>query len=209
MPSEEASATRFGSISMPSTLHPAAAAIWTASNPSRPSPMTATFSPICGSASRKPCMAMAPSVVNAADSKSTFFGRGVSRLRGTTLYSAWTAKPPPAQATRWPTLKPCMSFPSAVIVPADEYPSAIGWSRRLNAACMVGTRPSCRALSITCLTRSGRERALPTRFFSANSTTMRSVPADTRLAAVLTNANPARGVGTGTSSTIAFPFFIF
>ena len=36
-------------------------------------------------------MAIAPSVVKAADSKSTFLGSGVMRLRGTTLYSAWTA----------------------------------------------------------------------------------------------------------------------
>ena len=44
-------------------------------------------------------MAIAPSVAKAADSKSTCFGSGVSRLRGTTAYSPCTAKPPPAQAT--------------------------------------------------------------------------------------------------------------
>src|SRR6185295_9110416 len=45
--------------------------------------------------------------------------------------------------------------------------------------------------------------------FSANSTTMRSVPADTKLAATFTNAKPSRGVGTGTSSTMVLPSHIF
>jgi aminopeptidase len=38
---------------------------------------------------------------------------------------------------------------------------------------------------------------------------MRSVPAETSEAATLTSACPARGVGTGTSSMVVFPFFRF
>src|SRR6266511_6229114 len=70
---------------------------------------------------------------------------------------------------------------------------------------MVGAIPSRRALSRTCLTRSGRDCALPSRLFSANSTTMRSVPAETSEAATFTRACPARGAGMGTSSIVALP----
>src|SRR5690606_42149696 len=65
--------------------------------------------------------------------------------------------------------------------------------------------PSRLALSKTCLTRSGRERALPTKLFSANSTTILSVPAETRLAETLTSACPSLGVGVGTSSIVVLP----
>ena len=119
-PSEVARAMRCGSMSMPSTRHPAAVAICAPSNPSKPMPMTATRSPTCGSARRNPCMAIAPRVAKAADSKSTESGSGISKLRGTTAYSAWTANPPPAQATRCPILKPCMFSPSPRMVPAEE-----------------------------------------------------------------------------------------
>ena len=66
-------------------------AIPTESKPSKPKPTTATVSPTWGFPSRKPCMAIAPTVPNAPDSKSTASGRGTTRLTGTTAYSAWTA----------------------------------------------------------------------------------------------------------------------
>ena len=47
----------------------------TASSPSKPRPITATRSPSCGSARRKPCRAIAPRVVKAPDSKSTVIGQ--------------------------------------------------------------------------------------------------------------------------------------
>ncbi len=47
-PKEAASFTRSGLVSMPMTRHPAAAAICAAMMPSRPSPMTATLSPMLG-----------------------------------------------------------------------------------------------------------------------------------------------------------------
>ena len=98
-----ASATREGSRSMPKTVQPAAWAIPTVSKPKRPRPIMATRSPTCGCARRKPCRAIAPRVAKAADSKSTSSGTGANKFFGTKAYSAWTAKPPPAQATRSPT----------------------------------------------------------------------------------------------------------
>ena len=77
-----------GSMSIPSTRQPAAEAIPAVNRPSNPKPITATVSPICVSASRKPCSATAPKVVNAAESKSTLSGRGARRFCGTKLYSA-------------------------------------------------------------------------------------------------------------------------
>src|SRR5512140_2075119 len=81
----------------------------------------------------------------------------------------------------------------------------MGWSRRLKADWTVLMSPSRRAFSSTWRVRSGRERALPTSDFSANSTTIRSVPAETRLAAVRTRAVPGRTDGAGTSATTALP----
>src|SRR5512141_708220 len=85
----------------------------------------------------------------------------------------------------------------------------MGWSRRLKAAWTVGTTPSRRALSITWRTRSGRERALPARLFSANSTSIRSVPAETREADTLTRAMPGPGTGMGTSAMVVLPLRMF
>ena len=65
--------------------------------------------------------------------------------------------------------------------------------------------PSRRALSITWRIKSGRERALPINDRPANSTSIRSVPADTSEAAVRTRACPAWGVGMGTSATVVSP----
>ena len=54
-------------------------------------------------------------------------------------------------------------------------------------------------------TRSGRERALPTRLFLARSTIIFSVPADTREWAVRTSTPPGRSEGGGTSSSFISP----
>ena len=66
--------------------------------------MTRAVSPSCGSARRTPCMAIAPTVENAACSGATPRGTAAHRLTGTQLYSACRANSLPAAATSWPTL---------------------------------------------------------------------------------------------------------
>jgi hypothetical protein len=118
-PSCSASCRRRSTGSMPSTRQPLARRIWTVSSPSRPRPTTTTRSPSAGSARRTPWSAIAPSVVNAASRTGTPSGTGATRLPGTETTSAWLARPAPAQATAWPTLKSAMP-PVSSTMPALE-----------------------------------------------------------------------------------------
>src|SRR5205823_8413195 len=55
------------------------------------------------------------------------------------------------------------------------------------------------------MTRSGRDFAFCSRFFDANSEDARSVPAETKEAAILTRTQPGRTRGGGTSATSIDP----
>ena len=81
----------------------------------------------------------------------------------------------------------------------------MGSSSRANTASQVALRPSRRALARTCLARSGRALALPARLLRANSTDMRSVPAEISDARVRTRTWPAVTLGAGTSRTASLP----
>src|SRR5437588_6165225 len=74
---------------------------------------------------------------------------------------------------------------------------------------MVRPTPSVRALSSACLTRCGCSIALVTRFFWADSTDDRSVPALINDVAVRTSTWPAWTTGAGTSNTLTAPVFAF
>ncbi len=80
--------------------------------------MTTTDSPSVGSASRTPCNAIAPSVPNAAASKSTSSGTRTHKFCGTDKTSACEANPAPAQATRSPAARPRTSAPASSTMPA-------------------------------------------------------------------------------------------
>src|SRR5258706_18221 len=76
---------------------------------------------------------------------------------------------------------------------------------RLRTAATVDTTPSRRTLFQTSRTRSGRILAFCSRFFRANSDEARSVPTETKDAAVWTNTQPASNFGAGTSTTSISP----
>src|ERR1700731_4196704 len=95
-----------------------------------------------------------------------------------------------------------MPWPTAVTVPALLYPNAPGWSRRLRTADTVAANPSLLILLRTSRTRSGRMRAFCRRLLLGNSDQARSVPAETRDAAVRTSTHPSSSFGAGTSTTV-------
>src|SRR5262245_51481042 len=68
-----------------------------------PSPITQAVSPSATSARRTPCMAMAPTVANAACSAATPSGTGTHKFVGTQFTSACRANSFPAAATTCPT----------------------------------------------------------------------------------------------------------
>ena len=76
---------------------------------------------------------------------------------------------------------------------------------RLRTAARVDATPSRRTLFQTSRTRSGRILAFCSRFFRANSDEARSVPTETKEAAVRTNTQPASNFGAGTSTTSISP----
>src|SRR6266446_1835993 len=76
---------------------------------------------------------------------------------------------------------------------------------RLRTAANVDATPSRRTLFHTSRTRSGRILAFCSRFFRANSAEARSVPTETKDAAVRTNTQPASNFGAGTSTTSISP----
>ena len=98
---------------------------------------------------RTPCMAIAPSVANAAFSRSSPSGTRATRFAGTATISAWFAWPAPAHATRSPTTKSVTSSATAVTTPALEYPSGCGASSLFIADRYVGNGPSWRTLRTT------------------------------------------------------------
>ena len=76
-----------------------------------------------------------------------------------------------------------------------------GWSSLAKTFSRVGLRPSLLMRLSTWRTWSGRAMAFCRRFFLASSTTMRSVPADTRLLVVRTSTPPALQLVVGTSAS--------
>jgi hypothetical protein len=102
------------------------------------------------------------------------------RLRGTTLYSAWWHSSARTRHT-------LTDFEALHILPERNDGARGGITKRHRLVESVegglhgGKRLRVWLYPAPAFTRSGRERALPTRDFSANSTTMRSVPAETRL----------------------------
>ena len=82
--------------------------------------MTREVSPSCGSARRTPCMAIAPTVENAACSGATPRGTAAHRLTGIQLYSACRAYSLPAAATSWPTLNSSAPAPTSTTTPHSE-----------------------------------------------------------------------------------------
>ncbi len=103
-------------ISSPITRQPAAFRSCTVSWPRRPRPTTATDSPSETFACRTPCIAIAPSVANAASSKLTPSGILTARFFGMAITSACEAYPAPAHATRSPGAK--SSHADSITIPA-------------------------------------------------------------------------------------------
>ena len=82
--------------------------------------MTRAVSPRLTSARRTPCMAMAPTVENAACSGETSRGTGTHMLTGTQLNSACSAYSLPAAATSWPTWNSVAPWPTSTTTPHSE-----------------------------------------------------------------------------------------
>ena len=82
--------------------------------------MTQAVSPSCGSARRTPCMAIAPTVANAACSGATPSGTGTHRFVGTQFTSACRANSLPAAATRSPTANSSAPAPTSTTTPDNE-----------------------------------------------------------------------------------------
>ncbi len=99
---------------MPTTRSPDATASRAVSWPTSPSPMTAMHPPGPTSACRNPCSAMAPKVVNAAESSSTSSGMGAHSRPATIWNSPWAA---PAVATRIPGRMPATAAPTSTTTP--------------------------------------------------------------------------------------------
>ena len=171
---------RFASKSTPSTRQPCARNICTVRSPISPKPVTTTHSPRVGFASRMPCRPIAASTVKAADSSETESGMRAQRFFGTQTISACL----PLLATRSPNAKPSTPRPNSATSPTLQYPGASGWSSLLCTASTAATSPSARTLSRTMRTLSGCWRALSNQFALPNSTSIRSVPAETREAVV-------------------------
>ena len=175
------------------TRQPCARRICTASRPIAPSPITTARSPSCGSASRTPCSAMAPSVVNAASSNADRLA--VARMRDrhdevlrdeVRLRRAWRSRRRrrprdrrPSRRSRRPRpRRPCRRRRSLAPLACRAATSPLRTPARFHRAA-----PS----EITCLTRSGRLRALSSSEPLANSIAARSVPAEISDAAVRTS----------------------
>ena len=111
----------------------------------------------------------------------------------------------PLDATLSPMVYPSTPSPTAITLPTLQYPNGNGWPSLLNTACSVGFSPSVLILSSTCFTLSGCWRAFWSILALPNSTSMRSVPRDTRLRVVLINTQPRFTLGAGTSSNTVSP----
>ena len=99
---------------------PAATSSCTTSCPIRPSPITSATSPSCGSPRRTPCIAMDPTVPNAAWLAASPAGTGTYRFVGTQFSSPCSACSLPAQATRSPTLTSRTPAPTSSTTPHSE-----------------------------------------------------------------------------------------
>ena len=69
---------------------------------------------------RTPCIAIAPTVANAACSGATPSGTGTQRFIGTQLTSACSAYSLPAHATSWPTANSSAPAPTSTTTPHSE-----------------------------------------------------------------------------------------
>ena len=105
---------------MPRTRQPAAAAIWAVSNPSR---SHADDRHVFAELRLGQPEAMQGNRTQGGEGgglKIHVVGQRGEQVARHQVVFGMDGIAPPAQATRWPTLKPSMSAPSAMIVPAEE-----------------------------------------------------------------------------------------
>ena len=167
--------------------------------------MTHAVSPSCTSARRTPCIAIAPTVANAACSAGTPGGTGTQRFKGTQLISACSAWSFPAHATIWPTDSSSTPVPTCVTTPLNEYPSGVYESSLLTARLYASAGPSCVAVSTILCSWSGRARAMPSSESFASPTFIISVPVEINEYRERTSTPPGLHTGGGTSRTNSSP----
>ena len=204
IPNDLAIFTFLVSKSNPITWQPFAFNNCAVINPIRPKPTTTTVSPNVGLTNLIPWSPIDPITVNVASSSVTLYGILTTKFLGTQTISAWG----PFDDTLSPIENSWTPLPTAITLPTLQYPSGIGCPSLLNTAFIVGFNPSVLILLKTSFTLSGCCFAFWNKFDFPNSTSIRSVPNDTKLLVVCIKTWPGLTNGAGISSKIVWPLLI-